>query len=512
LDKISKNRERKIQVFKQIEQSVIKSPSMPREEIFQYLEINKELTAALQSKKLYEKDQEKVFLREFHEILNVMLSESGLRFQDSFNPAEQFLKNNQSYLPQEMVYRSLNILGYEQLRSNNTEKAKDIFRMCEKHSPSYLKYESHFLLLWCSLFTDNYDEALKTITEFNMLGNFDSYSPRVRFWITYTLQKKGETILAKNYYKKIIEENPLDYYAILAMKNLKKIGDITLDDILTKRMNLKPLAHYLELNSLRESAVSTLTRAILWLDLGRESFFKMEMNSLLEKSVMETVQSNASQLDPDLYKSWLIFNILRLLNKKDYFLTSFRLAFDCIDKNYIRFSLPALKTLFPMNYFEKIKGMAPGVDPILILSLIRQESAFNTHAVSAAGAMGLMQVMPFTAKYLNKHIKKSELQDPNVNLQVGIAYFKKLLAKYGGNLVLTLSAYNAGEKRLNTWIKNYFFNKDPHVMVESIPFEETKNYVKLIFRNIFFYRYLTNDPGMFLPVEDSFVVMNRKDN
>jgi soluble lytic murein transglycosylase len=159
-----------------------------------------------------------------------------------------------------------------------------------------------------------------------------------------------------------------------------------------------------------------------------------------------------------------------------------------------------------MSYFSKIKEIESGVDPVITLSLIRQESAFNPNARSIAGATGLMQIMPKTAQTLNSKIKRNQLNNPDINLTLGILYLERLLKKYEGDLIYTLSAYNAGEKRLSSWLKDYFLSQDPVVMVESIPFEETRNYVKLIYRNIFFYKYLSNDPTAFLPVEDSFKV------
>jgi soluble lytic murein transglycosylase len=231
----------------------------------------------------------------------------------------------------------------------------------------------------------------------------------------------------------------------------------------------------------------------------------MEIDNLLEMDLSETLK-RPNHIKEKEFKAWVVLNLLGLLNQKGYYLNTFKLAFDSIDKNYLYFSLPTLKTLFPMSYFSKIKEIESGVDPIITLSLIRQESAFNPKARSIAGATGLMQIMPTTAKTINSKIKKNQLNNPDINLTLGILYLERLLKKYEGDLIFTLSAYNAGEKRLESWLKDYFLNKDPVILVESIPFEETRNYVKLIYRNIFFYKYLSNDPTLFLPVEASFNV------
>ena len=165
-----------------------------------------------------------------------------------------------------------------------------------------------------------------------------------------------------------------------------------------------------------------------------------------------------------------------------------------------------LKILFPFEYIHEIKKIEKDVDPIIILSLIRQESAFNPQAISRVGARGLMQLMPSTAKSMEKKVKNFQLKNPQLNLRLGIRYFKKLLHKYNGNLIYTLAAYNAGESRIENWKKKIFNSEDPLSTIESIPFKETRNYVKLIYRNIFFYKWLEKKSNLSVPLRDSFFI------
>ena len=133
--------------------------------------------------------------------------------------------------------------------------------------------------------------------------------------------------------------------------------------------------------------------------------------------------------------------------------------------------------------------MAPrDIDPYIILSLIRQESAFNPSARSRVGARGLMQLMPETAKRIIRKLPSQALHNPQTNLKVGIRYFIKLYQKYNKNLIYTLAAYNAGENRVKRWRRQYFKNHSMLHVIEAIPFKETNLYVKLILRNLFFYK------------------------
>ena len=130
------------------------------------------------------------------------------------------------------------------------------------------------------------------------------------------------------------------------------------------------------------------------------------------------------------------------------------------------------------------------IDPLVVLSLIRQESAFNPRAKSIVGARGLMQLMPQTAKRFNTKIRPHHLKKPKLNIRIGTKLLRKLLKRYDGNLIHALAAYNAGERNANKWIKDRFTGTDAEDVIEEIPFKETRLYVKLIYRNLFFYNML----------------------
>ena len=97
------------------------------------------------------------------------------------------------------------------------------------------------------------------------------------------------------------------------------------------------------------------------------------------------------------------------------------------------------------------------------------------------------------AKMVKRGIQKGHLNNPQTNIQVGTAYLQRLLRKYNGNLIYTLAAYNAGEGNLKNWMENYFGHPSTLHLIESIPFTETRNYVRLIYRNIYFYKLLKTD-------------------
>ena len=153
-----------------------------------------------------------------------------------------------------------------------------------------------------------------------------------------------------------------------------------------------------------------------------------------------------------------------------------------------------LKALFPLGYSKQVFILAKTnkIEPALVFALIREESHFNPKAVSSAGALGLMQIMPFTAKdvALRKKIslQGKNLKDINLNLTLGLSYLAWELKRFQGNKSYALAAYNGGGSNVRKWQKNQ--QKDFDYWLEAIPFLETKNYVKKVIRSYYIYKHL----------------------
>ena len=141
--------------------------------------------------------------------------------------------------------------------------------------------------------------------------------------------------------------------------------------------------------------------------------------------------------------------------------------------------------------------MGPSVEKALVFGLTRQESEFNAEAGSHAGAKGLMQIMPGTAKLITRQYKlrydpKRLTSDPAYNVTLGASHLGDLVRDFRGSYILTLVAYNAGPGRSMEWIGRYGDPRsskvDPIDWVESIPFTETRNYVQKVLQNTHVYR------------------------
>ena len=145
--------------------------------------------------------------------------------------------------------------------------------------------------------------------------------------------------------------------------------------------------------------------------------------------------------------------------------------------------------LFPLAYWETIKSEAArrGHDPYMLASIIRQESGFEPTTVSNAGAVGLMQIMPAEASRIGAaggigEVTRADLFVPEKNIAVGAAELSQKLAATNNNLTLAIAAYNAGETAVQRWMSRTP-PEEIDLFIESIPYAETRLYVKIVTRN-----------------------------
>jgi len=163
---------------------------------------------------------------------------------------------------------------------------------------------------------------------------------------------------------------------------------------------------------------------------------------------------------------------------------------------YLDFALDDLprdiwELLFPRLYWDSIERHARTyrLDPLLVAALMRQESRFDPRAVSSAGAFGLMQLMPDTARRLAgvRHLNPERLFEPDFNIRLGARFLRQLHDRFGGQLELVVAAYNAGGTAVARWHARRAWT-EPAEFVESIPASQSRDFVYLVLRNYQFYR------------------------
>lgn len=159
------------------------------------------------------------------------------------------------------------------------------------------------------------------------------------------------------------------------------------------------------------------------------------------------------------------------------------------------------RALYPRAYLEPVNAMAQknALDARFILAIIREESAYDPMAASPANAHGLMQLIPETANQVAKSLKLGKvdlngLRTPDQNILLGSTYLRQLIREFDGNVVYAVASYNGGPHNLRRWHER-FGNLEADEFTEEIPFRETRNYVKKIFKSWSNYRLLYGPDG-----------------
>lgn len=153
--------------------------------------------------------------------------------------------------------------------------------------------------------------------------------------------------------------------------------------------------------------------------------------------------------------------------------------------------------VYPYQYQEIVDVWAAEyqVDPLLVLSVMKAESRFNEKALSAKGAVGLMQLMPSTAEWigeqlrLEEKVEREDLYNPDLNIRLGTWYLSTLNNQFSGRTHVAIASYNAGQGKVQSWLQQDIWNGTINDL-ESIPFRETRTYLLRVTRNYTVYQNL----------------------
>lgn len=269
-----------------------------------------------------------------------------------------------------------------------------------------------------------------------------------QYWLAYSLDKRGDTERAKAIWQVVAKER--DYYGFLASARLNQA--VTLNTI---PINVSDAL----VNEVAEAPGFKRAKALYELD--RFTSARREWNYLTRTSSKEEKLA-ASKLAAEL--DWYDSTIYTLAQLK---------AWDYVE---LRFPF-AFQDLFE-RYSKRNR-----IDVTWSIAISRRESSFAPDARSHANARGLMQLLPSTAKYVNKgSVSSRRLYQPKTNIRLGTQYLEYLKKKNHGNEVLATASYNAGYHRIKRWLPEEPMPAE--LWVELIPYRETRNYVK----NVFAYR------------------------
>jgi soluble lytic murein transglycosylase len=423
--------------------------------------------------------------------------------------ALNFYSRNKNFINTKKAWTGTILTAKALFYKGRDSDAVEVFNMAKNISAKEDLSESYFYMLWPYLVNKDYKSMKAVVDKNNLEKGFEKFEPKLQYWIAYSMLKSGDNKKSTILFNKIIDSSPYSFYSIISLKELALLskGVVSENDILAKLITKNDPIDY-PLDKTSDDLKDSLKRLAVWNKIGNERFATLELRHVQSLSKENTFKNAefAKTITPQLHKAFLVMNLIRLLNSQKRYITSFKVFQESLDQNSLTLNYKLIKFIFPLSYIDIIKKNAENLDPLIIISLIRQESAFNPEAKSGVGAKGLMQLMPATARRFNRRVKVSHLGNPEINVAIGAKYLRQLINRFDGNLIFALASYNAGENRIDRWRKEIFRNDDPLSTIESIPFEETRNYVKLIYRNNFFYSLISNRPVLMVPLEETFKV------
>jgi soluble lytic murein transglycosylase len=364
---------------------------------------------------------------------------------------------------------------YNKAQFLSAEKAKSIYEeIYHKYPEGQYASESLWNLFWSAYNSGNYDKAIELGQKHIASYDNTNASPAVYYWFGKIYEKKKDSAKAKKFYKTVLKRFPDSYYAFRANSRYLTItGKESDKKWLTSLKNRIP-------------------------EKIKQPEFPYTYEEVYAKhgvQVAETIflgdYETASQFmikDPFI-ESWVKLQKDALTNSVVAARNGMKRLVDKPKSEDSRWKL-----IYPICYAQEINEQAVlnDLDPVLVISLIKEESHFNPFAVSSANARGLMQLLPATARDITRwknlgNYRNSELFDPKVNIKVGSAYLGYTCDVFNKNMLFAIAAYNAGPAAVQTWVKRLPCD-DLDRFIENIPYDQTRNYVKKIFGTYWNYK------------------------
>ncbi len=356
------------------------------------------------------------------------------------------------------------------LLQNDSASYVPLYRACYASFPESPQASyCHWKVAW-DAYIHRRDEALDLLHEHLDRFPESDKRPAALYFLGRLAEAAGNPDQAREYYTEIRKRFPNNYYVALAEARLGASVVAPQDAAL---LNFDPIPQ----NQLRIARSRLLASAGLtdWAD-GELRFAAREHGqpALL---AMELARQADARNAPD--------QALRYI--KAVFPSYLSTPLDAAPDEMWRLAFP-LPFRQPLERYSRERG----IDLYLLAGLIRQESEFNNRAVSRAGAVGLMQILPSTGRQLSRTLRmgrfrNSLLFEPDYNVRLGTYHFRSLEDDLNGSEEAVLAAYNAGKLRADEWL-TWASYREPAEFVESIPFSETRTYVMAVLRNAWMYR------------------------
>ena len=419
---------------------------------------------------------------------NEELSDSDLyKFYSEYAYTEAALGKNEKAI-------DLYLTAYEHFKASDENAAGEFLYMAadmarlaglledaEKYYKNFINSYPHsgkieiarFLNFWIDYKRGKFKEAQRILSSIISATNEMSYDhQRATYWFARVADKLGEKEVAKEIYCELAEKIPASFYGSFAAGRVKN-------------GNIECVKKEAENNGKTKFHDDTMLPETEWV-VAAMVVSDRNLTTKVLKNAAKTIDSDGDEIDrlvasyaaKTVNNHTLAANILKSISNfsatsKEYFKLRYTIAFE-------------EEILAHCDFYD--------VSPIFVFSIARQESLFDTSAISSSYAIGLLQLLPATAQTLATRenygtIETKDLQKPLTNIRFGVRFLADLVKKFDGQIALAAASYNAGPNRIKKWIEN-----DPQreldEFIEDIPIFQTRNYVKKVMTNYAVYHYI----------------------
>ncbi len=359
---------------------------------------------------------------------------------------------------------------------------------------------AQFYIAWAAHEAKNFAESSRLLTEHLALyaGNNSDFRGKAAYWAARDSERAGKLAEARAIYHGLQDRYDANWYGYLAkqrLDDLSRSGRSAGTEFAADSVVGRALANLKTVTVAEETAGADEDQHIAKADqlslVGTDDWALSELN----------VAAAAAPASPRV--NLAIAKIFRAQNDNVQALNYLKKSYpDYSQMNPEEMRPDEWDVFYPLQYWDIIKqeSRARSLDPYQVAGLIRQETVFNPRAVSSARAYGLMQLVVPTAITtarrvgVDRSITMESLFEPRLNIQLGTAYFKDQIDKYG-RIEYVAAAYNAGPGRVVQWRASLPLQIDE--WQEAVPFRETRLYIQGVVRNTLQYRRLYDDNGNF---------------
>lgn len=419
--------------------------------------------------------------RELRRVMRLRLGQA-LRRRGSYTSARRHFDQVAAAGSDRWSQQALALAGQMAIEYRRYDEARQRFQAQLVQNPiGPARHNALWGLGWVAFRTGDYRAARRFFGTLSREAPYSPSAPGATYWSARALEELGDRTSARAELTALLKRFPLDYYAYRARTWIRGSNKVA-PAVLPSGTSHPEVAH---LRSVLEADMQRRAKRLLpKLKTLADGISPEDLNFLKEASQTLGLKS-----------STLFFSYRRQRRFPD----------GANGRNLLR-------SLFPRSYASLIARQAERqkLDPALLAGLARQESAFNARAVSSAGALGLLQLMPKTAEGLLLeegtrttktpdgnigHTMREKILNPKVNTRLGARYLGRLLRSFNGRVEYALAAYNAGPGAVTRWLQTRG-DLPVDIFAEEIPYSETRRYVRRVLSWREVYRYINdNEPS-----------------